>query len=145
MQINRMNQEDIASVVRLEQMIFSDPWNEAMLKASLESQHEIYFTAKEGERLIGYAGLSFVIPEGEIHRIAVDPLFRRQKAGAALMEELVISARRLGITDILLEVRYGNLAAVSLYECCGFKKAGLRKGYYKRPDEDALIMCLKLI
>jgi ribosomal-protein-alanine N-acetyltransferase len=43
-----------------------------------------------------------------------------------------------------LEVRAGSGGAIALYSGLGFVVAGLRKGYYKEPDEDAVMMRLEL-
>ena len=45
-----------------------------------------------------------------------------------------------GINTIHLEVRAGNETAVRLYERMGFTRDGIRKGYYERPVEDAILM-----
>ena len=43
-----------------------------------------------------------------------------------------------------LEVRVSNAAARGLYRTLGFRLVGLRRGYYKSPIEDALLMALRL-
>ena len=45
----------------------------------------------------------------------------------------------MGIQNVLLEVRTGNLPAVALYESCGFRRLGVRSRYYPDTNEDALI------
>ena len=40
----------------------------------------------------------------------------------------------------VLEVRKGNVPAISLYTSLGFQTVGVRKGFYEAPREDALIM-----
>ena len=45
-----------------------------------------------------------------------------------------------GATDLFLEVRASNEAAISLYRAFGFNPVGTRKNYYKNPSEDACLM-----
>ena len=52
-----------------------------------------------------------------------------------------------GIKTLYLEVEEDNHAALRLYDKTGFVTAGLRKGYYRKPDggfANALIMKLGL-
>ena len=46
----------------------------------------------------------------------------------------------VNLAFLTLEVRASNQAAIALYEKHGFHQAGLRKGYYQHPREDAIIM-----
>ena len=43
-----------------------------------------------------------------------------------------------------LEVRAGSVGAIALYEGLGFVVVGRRRGYYREPVEDALLMRLEL-
>ena len=45
-----------------------------------------------------------------------------------------------GATALTLEVRPSNHGAQELYRRFGFAPAGMRKLYYRDPDEDGLIM-----
>lgn len=57
-----------------------------------------------------------------------------------MLAELMRLGRERGVLRYTLEVRTGNAAAVHLYEKLGFVSAGIRKNFYERPREDALIM-----
>ena len=57
-----------------------------------------------------------------------------------LVEELIKSAAERGVTNIFLEVRASNASAIHLYEKYGFRQISVRKGYYTKPLEDALVM-----
>ncbi len=46
----------------------------------------------------------------------------------------------LGATRATLEVRRSNEQARALYERFGFTVAGVRRGYYTNPREDALVL-----
>ena len=56
------------------------------------------------------------------------PEFRRQGIGAALLDEALSHARRLGVLrQIVLAVTTNNLAACSLYRSRGFERFGLER------------------
>ena len=46
--------------------------------------------------------------------------------------------------EMELEVRAGSVGAIALYGGLGFVVVGRRKGYYREPVEDALLMKLEL-
>ena len=74
--------------------------------------------------------------ETEVLSLAVAPQRRRSGIGSALLDSLL--ADRPG--DCFLEVRASNAAARALYRKQGFVEAGLRRAYYHRPVEDAVVM-----
>ena len=39
-----------------------------------------------------------------------------------------------------LEVRESNASAIALYEKCGFEQVGMRKNFYAKPTENAVLM-----
>jgi len=51
-----------------------------------------------------------------------------------------MTADARGTDFISLEVRESNFAAIALYQSLGFEEMGRRKNFYRRPQEDALIM-----
>lgn len=72
--------------------------------------------------------------------IAVFPEYRGRGIGAALTKALLVEGRKRGMNAFTLEVRVGNQAAIHIYEKLGFRSEGVRKGFYEKPKEDALIM-----
>jgi ribosomal protein S18 acetylase RimI-like enzyme len=52
--------------------------------------------------------------------------------------------RRRGVNKLFLEVRESNEAGIAFYEKMGFAKTGRRPGYYREPEEAALLMEKKL-
>jgi len=46
----------------------------------------------------------------------------------------------MGARRATLEVRHSNEPAQRLYERFGFTVAGIRRGYYTNPAEDALVL-----
>ena len=65
---------------------------------------------------------------------------RRAGVGAKLLDQFLRAADGHGVTATYLEVREGNAAALRLYESRGFVATGRRKGYYRHPVEDAVVM-----
>jgi ribosomal-protein-alanine N-acetyltransferase len=45
---------------------------------------------------------------------------------------------------VFLEVRESNAAARALYARFGFREGGRRRGYYRKPVEDALVLVCDL-
>ena len=96
----------------------------------------------EGEEggVLGYVGSQSCFEDADILNVAVAPAARRRGLAAALMTELEARLAPKGVERITLEVRASNLPAIRLYEGLGYVQAGLRKGYYEKPREDALIL-----
>jgi len=100
--------------------------------------------AVEGERLAGFAVASVVLDEAELESVVVDAEFRRRGVGRLLCEAVLGWARERGATQIRLEVRAANHAAQGLYRGLGFQVNGLRRGYYRGPVDDAVLMAVSL-
>ena len=82
--------------------------------------------------------------EGYISNVAVDPEHRRQGIGGALIAELVRRAQERSLVFLTLEARESNAPARALYAQHGFSDVGVRKNYYEKPREDAILMTLFL-
>ncbi len=140
--VRPMTSADLSDVWRLEQECFSDAWSVKLLADALTNEYDYFWVAEcaAASRFCGYANLRVLAGEGEIERIAVDPALRRRGIGRKLMEAMTAFAGKEGVEDVTLEVRAGNIAALKLYESFGFAVEGRRKGYYRNPEEDALIL-----
>ena len=133
--------EHIPQIAQLETRCFSMPWTQELLRTQLkDEQHEFLAALDASGRVVGYVGMMFVLDEGYISNVAVDEAFRRQGIADALIERLCSICREHGLSFVSLEVRAGNAPAVALYQKHGFVEMGVRKNYYERPREDALIM-----
>ena len=66
--------------------------------------------------------------------------FTWKEWAAALAEEL----RLAQVGEVLLEVRASNCPALALYRALGFAETGRRPLYYVDPEEDALLLRLRL-
>ena len=98
------------------------------------------FTASEGGRVIAYVIGRLIAPEGEIYRVAVDEAYRNRGIAYRLLDYAVKTSRGKGLESIFLEVRSMNTPALNLYRAYGFSEVGRRKGYYRNPTDDAIVM-----
>ena len=135
-----MDRSHVSQVAALERECFSMPWSETMLEDSLYDSNASFIVAEDEEgNILGYAGLHAVLDEGYIDNIAVEEAARRHGVASSLLDVFCRFAE-VNLAFLTLEVRKSNAAAIALYEKHGFQMAGLRKGFYQRPREDAVIM-----
>lgn len=142
MKIRFAEEKDLPQLAEIEKACFHTPWSEESLRQDLTGNPlAVYIAAEEDDgRLIGYMSFWQILDEGHINNVAVLPEFRRRGIGSDILDFMTrISAGR-GINSHTLEVRASNDGAIRLYEKHGFKKAGVRAGYYEDNGEDALIM-----
>ena len=130
----------------LESLCFSLPWPADLLSRCMNDGGIDFFVAEDEDSgaVLGYAVLGHVLDEGSLDNIAVSPARRREGIAAALLYELLRRAEALSLAFVTLEVRQSNAPAIALYESFGFSPVGLRKGYYEKPREDAVLMTLSL-
>ena len=134
---------DLPALAALEAACFSQPLTAQQLASQLPGPMHTMLKAESADgSLLGYVGLTYVLDEGYINNVAVFPAARRCGVGSAVLTALIDRAEALGLSFLTLEVRAGNLPAIGLYEKHGFEKAGVRKNYYEKPREDAIIMTL---
>ena len=138
--IEKMQPEDIKEVAQIENRIFTLPWSEQGFLASLQSEDTLYLVVRKEGRVAGYCGLLQSFDEADITNVAVAEEARGAGIGFAMLSELMRLGKERGIARYTLEVRASNAAALHLYEKLGFQSVGIRKNFYDRPKEDAVIM-----
>lgn len=131
---------DIDEIASIERTSFGDPWSPGSFRSLLGNPYVHFAVAGQGERVTGYIVAWFVAGEAEIANIAVAPSARGHGIGAALLDAALDAAARRGIESVFLEVRDSNASARALYASRGFEEVGRRRGYYRRPVEDAVVM-----
>ena len=140
-----LGRADVRRVAAIEREVFGDPWSERAFLELLQEPHiRAYALDDEPGRLVGYAVASVAADEGEILNLAVAPDARHRGLGRMLLDTLLDMFRREGVSAVHLEVRESNAAAIALYRRAGFHAAGMRRGYYRRPTENALTMTLEM-
>ncbi len=136
--------EDIEAIYQIECESFSMPWSKESLKQEVDHLLAFYSVVLVENKIVAYGGMRTILGEGEVTNIAVSKNHRGQGIGRALFRHLLSEATQKMLHTITLEVRASNEAAKALYLSHGFKAIAIRKGYYQKPLEDAIIMQLKL-
>ena len=136
-EIVRMNESHVSAVAELEKQNFSEPWPDIAVRGELTNKLALWLVALENGEVVGYVGSQTVLQEADMMNIAVADTHRRRGIAKMLVEELI---RQLDAYQLTLEVRASNAPAIALYENLGFVQVGLRKNYYRKPKEDALIL-----
>lgn len=107
--------------------------------------HRLILVAERAEGIIeAFCLAALVLDEASLLLIAVRPGARGKGLGRQLLLALLDGLESVGIHRCLLEVRESNMAALALYQSCGFARDGRRRGYYP-PEaggkrEDAVLM-----
>ena len=93
---------------------------------------------------LGFLVAQHIASEWELENIVVSSTERRKGIGAHLLRALIAAASQSASESVFLEVRESNLPARRFYEKTGFQQAGVRKGYYRDPSEDAILYRLDI-
>lgn len=138
--LRRGSARDVPEIHRIEVASYTVPWNRTTFHNLLDRSDTDVIVAQSGERIVGYAITWFVVDQGELGNVAVDAPWRRQGVARALVSASLDIARKRGISEVYLEVRRSNAGAQRLYHELGFRQVGIRRNYYVKPPEDALVM-----
>ncbi len=136
----KMTRRHLSQILEIEQLCFSETWHEVDFLRLIDLPDALCLVALKAGRVIGYSCLWVVIESSELGNLAVHPQFQGQGVGARLLERNLAICRKRGVITVFLEVRASNIRAITLYEHHGFSRVGLRRRYYSKPTEDAVIM-----
>lgn len=140
LRIRLMKEEDLEAVCRIEKEAFSMPWTEKGFADALTLPHALFLTAEVQGQAVGYCGFYQSLEEAEITNVAVKAEFRGRGIADQMLKELMCLGKERGVLSYMLEVRISNAPAIHVYESLGFEKQGIRKRFYEKPVEDAVIM-----
>lgn len=139
-EIRQMDRGDLEGVVRIEKQIFSNPWSEKSFRDAMASSDNCYLVAVFQGQILGYCGLWCSWDCADLCNLAVTQAFQKQRLGSELLLRGIALVKEKGVQRVLLEVRQSNIPAIGLYTKLGFRKIGVRPGYYSHPVEDGILM-----
>jgi ribosomal-protein-alanine N-acetyltransferase len=146
--VHRMTLADVPAVATVDRISFSVPSAAAELVPSPEQRfcEELkrswshgWVVRDEGEKAIAFLLAWVVADEMQILTLATHPAVRRRGIAGSLVAVAITFAMSSQLSQVLLEVRSSNHAAIQLYRAAGFFARSVRRRYYP-DDEDAVEM-----
>jgi len=119
--ISRFSVSDLNKISEKLLTNFSSTWKLELFKNELKNKDSYYIAFKQGNIILGFAGILKQYDEGHIMTINVDKNYRHLGIGSILLEKLITIAKKNKLKEITLEVRASNVSAQKLYEKYSFK------------------------
>ena len=128
----------IEQIFNLEKEIFKNSaFNRTYLDSLIKADNSFIYTYIIDNKVCGYLMVLDSIDVYEILAIATIKEYRSKGIAQELLDKIKIK-------DIFLEVRESNQIAISFYKKNDFKEISIRKNYYSKPNENAIIMKLEV-
>ena len=147
---NKLSSVEIPSLLSIEEQNSDYPWSQLQFTTSIQNSNNLCYCLSFNGITIGYLIAMLAGDTADILNIGIDPDFKRQGYGTALLNHLIKELRKRHIVEILLEVRAGNQSAIQFYKSQGFEEISVRKNYYTKNSknqshrEDGIIMRIKI-
>jgi ribosomal-protein-alanine acetyltransferase len=122
----------------------SAQWSRGSYLEFAGSNRGLILVAEAAEKIRGFLACRCIAEEAEILNLAVRRDQRRCGVATALLKAAVEEFYSRSASRVFLEVRESNAAAMAFYEKHGFEKTGKRPGYYRDPQDSAILMEMKL-
>jgi [ribosomal protein S18]-alanine N-acetyltransferase len=143
--IRLAERRDVPELLEIEDAQFPEPWTRSMMLDEISNvETRRYTVAVEGRKVIGYLGVMFVMDELHVNTLGTLPGHEGRGVATSLMNDAWAVAKEKGARRATLEVAVSNTRAQELYFRFGFSPVGVRKNYYERTREDALILWAEL-
>lgn len=150
LQVRPMRASDLPRIMEIEHALKDAPqWSQRAWQVAVDpkaARRRIAIVAEESETgtLQGFAVASVAALEAELESIGVAAAWQRRGIARRMLTGLTYELRREGVQEFFLEVRASNQAAHDFYSAMGFTETGRRDRYYADPEEDAVLMVLRL-
>ena len=139
--IKKLTSDDInymEQIFNLEKEIFKNSaFSKSYLNTLIKGDNSFIYIYLIDDKVCGYLIILDSIDVYEILAIATVEEYRNK----GIAQELLAKIR---IKNIFLEVRESNQVAINFYKKNKFKEISIRKNYYSKPTENAIIMKLEV-
>ncbi|MDD4069399.1 MAG: ribosomal protein S18-alanine N-acetyltransferase [Candidatus Izemoplasmatales bacterium] len=142
LKIRKIEQSDIQFVYDCENKYFHNFTTVEKIENDLIDPLITYYILESKEK-IGYINLWIDEEKAQINSLVIVEEFRNKGFGFSFLKMIFNILAEMNVSEITLEVRPSNFAALSLYEKVGFKQVALRRQYYNN-GEDAYLMYKRL-
>jgi ribosomal-protein-alanine N-acetyltransferase len=133
---------DLASI--LEESSEAARWSRESFEKLRMSEGFLALVSEMAGSVSGFVCGRQMADEGEILNLAVRRQNRKKGEGRALLSAALEKLQSGGVRRVYLEVRESNTTAIAFYQKQGFSIMGRRPGYYREPEEAAVLMAKKL-
>ena len=128
----------IEQIFSLEKEIFKNSaFNKSYIETLIKGDNSFIYIYLIEDKICGYLMVLDSIDVYEILAIATIEEYRNKGIAQELLDKIKIK-------DIFLEVRESNQVAINFYKKNKFKEISIRKNYYSKPTENAIIMKLEV-
>ncbi len=143
-QIRWLIRRDMAEVLRIEQASAPNPWNDEDFLCCLRQRNCIGMVAEHNHRILGF--MIYELHKSRLHilNFAVAPELRRHGIGTQMVTRLVDKLSQQRRSEILIEIREGNLDAQLFFKDQAFKAVCVLRRHFDDTEEDAYIMRFQL-
>ena len=137
--------EDISDLAAiLEESSEAARWSRESFEKLQMSEGFLALVSEMAGSVTGFVCGRQMADEGEILNLAVRRQNRKKGEGRALLSAALEKLQRGGVRRVYLEVRESNATAIVFYQKQGFSIMGRRPGYYREPEEAAVLMEKKI-
>ena len=136
----KLQEVHLEHILQIENLSYSSPWSAAELGYVVQDKRALCLGMWSLGELIGYAIGYVEDTDFHLASLAVAPTQRWCGWGGSLLRRALENSRQKGCHCCTLEVRVSNRVATHLYQRHGFQSVGVRRGYYAKPVEHALMM-----
>ena len=134
--IRKVNLQDLNRILEIEKKSFTiDRFSVNTLRAYIENCSDLFFIAEVSNIVVGYMISPIQKRKGLVVSIAVEPKYRQQGIGKALVDFTINRLKSYDVAILELRVRKTNKQGISFWETLGFNPIKIIPNFYSDNTE----------